>query len=213
MSCCDAGLEKLPLSERKKILRKKAKTVLKELFSDSALANQLSITVCDYFTKSSIYKDAPAIFAYMAMSDEIDLSPVMQKALKDGKKLYLPRMKASGNEMDFYQVKDLESSFTSDNIYKIKEPAETCPVIDSSEIPAYSAFLIPGLAFNLNGARLGRGKGYYDRYLSSLDVKGKNLSLSGVCSVNLITKDIPTSDNDFFVTHLLNEYAFIECKQ
>lgn len=211
MSGCDKEFLALPLLERKKVLRKRAKGVLKELFSDINLAEQMSKSVAESFLKTDLYKNAPAIFAYMAMNDEIDLKRILEKTLQDGKKLYLPRMKSGTNEMDFYLIEDLNSSFTDDNLYKILEPSDFCQKIEHEEIDSGSVFLVPGLAFNLNGARLGRGKGYYDKYLSSVVSQKKAVYFCGVCSVNVITKEIPVESNDIFMTHILNEYGFEKC--
>lgn len=83
--------------------------------------------------------------------------------------------------------------------------------IEVSEIPENSVFLIPGLAFNLEGARLGRGKGYYDKYLAS--VPAGNMIFCGVCTVNVVTKAIPTENNDFRMGYLLTEYGFVKTKK
>lgn len=83
--------------------------------------------------------------------------------------------------------------------------------IEVSEIPENSVFLIPGLAFNLEGARLGRGKGYYDKCLAS--VPAGNMIFCGVCTVNVVTKAIPTEKNDFRMGYLLTEYGFVKTKK
>lgn len=83
--------------------------------------------------------------------------------------------------------------------------------IEVSEIPENSVFLIPGLAFNLEGARLGRGKGFYDKYLAS--VPAGNMIFCGVCTVNVVTKAIPTENNDFRMGYLLTEYGFVKTKK
>lgn len=85
-----------------------------------------------------------------------------------------------------------------------------CKKIEVSEIPENSIFLIPGLAFNLEGARLGRGKGYYDRYLAA--VPAGNMIFCGVCTVNVVTKAIPAEKNDFKMGYLLTEYGFVKTK-
>lgn len=199
---------KLPPAELKKFQRRRAKVELKSYFSDKALAEQCAATVSEYFLNSEEYKRAPEIFAYMAMPDEINLSIIINKALEDGKKVAVPRMIPDSCEMDFYYINSLTDSFTTDNQYHISEPSAECPKVDALHISGNSIFLCPGLAFNLEGARLGRGKGYYDRYLSRM--KGENLVLCGVCTVNVITKAIPCEENDVRMTHLLNEYGFVK---
>ncbi len=147
------------------------------------------------------------IFAYMAMNDEIDLSFVINKALQDKKQVALPRMAENSNNMDFYFVDSLENSFSDNNRYRILEPSLQNKKVEPEEIPEKSVFLVPGLAFNLEGARLGRGKGYYDKYLSR--IPAKNQHFCGVCTVNVVTKAIPVEENDFKMNYLLTEYGFI----
>lgn len=206
MACGDEL--KLPPKELKAFQRKRAKAELKSYFSDKALALQCAQTVSEYFLNSKEYKTAPAIFAYMAMPDEIDLSIIINKALQDGKKVAVPRMIPDSNDMDFFYIDSLESSFTVDNPYHIMEPSPDCQQVIINEIPSNTVVLCPGLAFNLEGARLGRGKGYYDKYLSQ--VKDETVLRCGVCTVNVITKAIPAESDDIFMTHLLNEYGFVK---
>lgn len=212
---------------QKKELRKKAKEELKKYFSDSELANQCKKTVANYFLKSKEYFESKLIFAYMAMNDEVDLFPIIEKSLKDGKKVAIPRMKPNSNDMDFYLIDQnilKNEQFSTQNKYKIREPIVNNKMnfakkdqntkIEIAKIPENSIFLVPGLAFNLQGARLGRGKGYYDKYLSQvLQIFAyKHIIFCGVCTVNVITKQIPLEQNDIKMNYLLTEYGFIKTK-
>lgn len=207
--CGEENNPELTVAERKKILRKKAKTVLKEYFSDRELAKAASASILDYFIQSDIYKAAPAIFGFMPMPDEVDVIPILERALKDGKKVSVPKMIPGTNQMEFYEITSLEQGFSKDNAFSIREPENSSSLV--KEIPDESVLLVPGLAFNLSGARLGRGKGYYDRYLSG--VRGKNISFCGVCVVPVITKGIPCAPEDITMTHILNEYGLVKCSE
>ncbi len=200
-------MENISIAEQKSFLRKRAKDELKKYFADKALSLQCAKTVADYFLKSKEYAEAKVIFAYMAMSDEVDLSLVIKKALQDKKQVALPRMAENSNDMDFYFIDSLKDSFSDDNKYKILEPPLLNKKVESDKIPEKSVFLVPGLAFNLEGSRLGRGKGFYDRYLSR--ISEKNQCFCGVCTVNIVTKAIPVEENDFRMNYLLTEYGFI----
>lgn len=200
-------MENISIAEQKSFLRKRAKDELKKYFADKALSLQCAKTVADYFLKSKEYAEAKVIFAYMAMNDEVDLSFVINKALQDKKKVALPRMAENSGNMDFYFVDSLEDSFSDDNRYGILEPSGNSKKVEPEKIPEKSVFLIPGLAFNLEGSRLGRGKGFYDRYLSRIPFK--NHIFCGVCTVNVVTKAVPVEENDFRMNYLLTEYGFI----
>lgn len=200
------------VSEQKTFLRKRAKDALKEYCSDALLMEQTASSVCASVTSSAEYKAASLIIGFMPMQDEVDVIPLLEQALKDGKKVAVPKMALSGNDMEFYYISDLKSSFTQDNKYNIKEPSENCKKLEPQEIPSDAIILIPGLVFNLEGARLGRGKGYYDKYLLRIP-DANNKILCGVCFTICVTKAVPMEENDMRVNYLLNEYGFIPLKR
>lgn len=210
--CGEENNTELSISERKKILRKKAKAVLSEYFSDKGLAKSASDSICDFFLKSELYKNTTAVFGFMPMADEVNIIPILKRALADGKRIGLPRMIPGSNKMEFYAAESLDTGFTSNNVFGIKEPGADSALIERSAIPEKAVFLVPGLAFNLSGARLGRGKGYYDCYLSAIKDRD-DIALCGVCVVPVITKGIPCENNDISVTHILNEYGLVKCSE
>ena len=242
------------LAEQKVFLRKRARSALKEFCADSELLKECSRSAFKAVIKSPEYEKAPVILGYMAMKDELDLSPILEKAISDGKKLALPRMrrsagdKATGfsrnpdsfcgkhsgsdfrsdsasknavrcfpsdsekNVMDFFYVESLSDALDDKNCFSIKEPHENLEMLEPLSLPENALVFVPGLAFNLEGARLGRGKGYYDRFLLNLPA-GRNFTLCGCCFTICVTKDIPIDENDFFVNHLLTEYGFVSVKR
>lgn len=197
--------------EQKKFLRKRAKDALKEYCSDVELMKEAAASVVASVTSSDEYKKASVVLGFMPMEDEVNILPLLEQALKDGKKVAVPKMSETGNDMEFYFVNDFSNSFSTDNKYKIKEPSENCSKLSPEGIPCDAIVFVPGLVFNLEGARLGRGKGYYDKYLSRIcDVEKK--IICGVCFTICVTKAVPMEENDFRVNYLLNEYGFISVK-
>ena len=185
------------VEEQKSFLRKRAKAALKEYCSDLPLMEQTAKSVVTSVTNSDEYKNATMILGFMPMNDEVDIVPLMKQALKDKKKVAVPKMAKSGNDMDFYLIDDFDGDFTSDNKYNIREPSENCTKLR--------------LVFNLEGARLGRGKGYYDKYLARVPDCDKRI-VCGVCFTICVTKAVPIEKNDVRVNYLLNEYGFISLK-
>lgn len=199
------------VEEQKSFLRKRAKAALKEYRSDLPLMEQTAKSVVTSVTNSDEYKNATMILGFMPMNDEVDIVPLMKQALKDKKKVAVPKMAKSGNDMDFYLIDDFDGDFTSDNKYNIREPSENCTKFSPDQIPSDALIFVPGLVFNLEGARLGRGKGYYDKYLSRVPDCDKRI-VCGVCFTICVTKAVPIEKNDVRVNYLLNEYGFISLK-
>lgn len=97
-------------------------------------------------------------------------------------------------------------SQTEANAWGIREPLPTLPLVSKDKIPARTAILVPGLAFCKDGRRLGRGKGFYDRYLSELlaanpafAARGK---ICGYCMAVQVADTVPTEENDVRVQAL-----------
>lgn len=241
------------ISEQKSFLRKRARTFLKDYCSDLELMKQCSLSAFKSVKESEEYKNAPVILGYMAMKDEISLDAIFEDALRNGKKVALPRMRkasqdssesenissvyencsscsaklssdserlssdskniSSENLMDFFYIDKLSDASCTENAFKIQEPNPDGNLerVDVQSIPENSLIFIPGLCFNLEGARLGRGKGYYDRFLASLP-EGRRFCICGVCFTICVTKAITVDENDFYVNHLLTEYGFISVK-
>ena len=97
-------------------------------------------------------------------------------------------------------------SQTESNAWGIREPLATLPLVSKEKIPARTAILVPGLAFCKDGRRLGRGKGFYDRYLSELVAQNAAFAergkICGYCMAVQVADTVPTEENDVRVQAL-----------
>ncbi|MDD2214048.1 MAG: 5-formyltetrahydrofolate cyclo-ligase [Oscillospiraceae bacterium] len=105
------------------------------------------------------YQQAQTVAAYYGINWELDTRPLLQQILKDGKALALPR--CEGKTMDFYLVTDL--NHLKPDHRGIPEPLETARKLAPELL---DLLILPGVAADLQGRRLGQGGGYYDRYLA-----------------------------------------------
>lgn len=198
-------------------LRQKIKALIKNENKD--FLKKESIRICDEIVNSQIYKESTVVLAYMPLFDEVDVIPVIKNALKENKKVAVPKVLEDSNKMIFYYLDaagDL-SVQTEKGYYGILEPKLFAESYSTESVSNKSFFvencscneniliLVPGRAFSSDGKRLGRGKGFYDVFLSEqkkiIEEKKLNLKIknAGVCYKCQIAEDIPVCDNDVLV--------------
>lgn len=107
------------------------------------------------------WKDAAAVFCFASLPTEPDTGPILRAALAQGKRLYLPRVTPDG--MDAVEVWDLRT--LRPGVYGILEPPKG-DGLPPQALDARCLVLVPCLAAGRDGVRLGRGGGYYDRFLA-----------------------------------------------
>jgi len=212
--------------QAKKDMRQRMKAELRIRKNISGLNEYASKTACSLLIDSEIYKKSDEILAYMPMPEEVDIIPVIQNALHSGKSVALPRVISGTNDMDFYLLENSASGEESDikefknqlerGVFGIREPKECLKKLSLSDIRKASydtgcLVLVPALAFERSGARLGRGKGFYDKFLSAL--KGSPVISCGVCFNFQILDSVPTETNDFAVDYILSEMSLQNTKR
>ncbi|MDR2111351.1 MAG: 5-formyltetrahydrofolate cyclo-ligase [Spirochaetaceae bacterium] len=102
---------------------------------------------------------------FLSSPTEIDTGPLLEAALRDTKAVFVP--KTAGEEIAFYRILSPDGPWEY-GAFHIREPAAgRTPKFSPEDFPAL--IIVPGLAFDRGGNRLGHGKGYYDRFFASLD--------------------------------------------
>ena len=114
--------------------------------------------LAELFYASDAYKNAKTIYGYLPYNQEVRTVPMLEQAMRDGKRVAVP--KCYGEEMRFIYMDDL--SKVEKGYANIPEPIADEPVADDTT----ALVLMPGLAFDAAGHRLGYGKGYYDKFLA-----------------------------------------------
>ena len=115
--------------------------------------------LCSLFTATDAYRNAAALYGYMSYNQEVRTLPLLEQALRDGKRVAVP--KCYGSEMRFIWVDDLTHMEKSN--CGIPEPIADTPIADDST----ALVLMPGMAFDRQGRRIGYGGGYYDKFLAA----------------------------------------------
>lgn len=123
-----------------------------------AQINEASRRLGELFVKTEQYRNAKTVYGYLPYNQEVRTVPMLQKAIADGKRVAVP--KVYGEEMRFIYMTDL--SQVEKGYAGIPEPVADGPVADDPE----ALVLMPGLAFDLQGHRIGYGGGFYDKFLA-----------------------------------------------
>jgi len=144
---------------------------------------------------------ASTILAYAAFGTELSLDPFITAALDTGKRIAIPAIDWTRKSMVAHQITNLDTDLILGR-YDIRIPREGCPVVEPEQI---DVILVPGLAFDRTGNRLGRGAGFYDRYISALKDSGHNPTLIGVCYHAQIVDSVPTEPHDHRVDRVITE--------
>ena len=120
---------------------------------------QASARLGELFAASQAYKNAKTIYGYLPYNQEVRTVPMLEQAIKDGKRVAVP--KVYGDDMKFIYITDF--SQVEKGYAGIPEPVADEPVADDPT----ALVLMPGLAFDKEGHRIGYGGGFYDRFLAA----------------------------------------------
>jgi len=105
------------------------------------------------------------ILYYLSFGKEVSTDAMIVRSLLLHKKVYVPRIKKNGKEMEICEIKSLETGFELNN-FGIREPSGTCVHIVSPN--KIDVVVTPGLAFDCSGGRIGSGGGYFDKLFEDL---------------------------------------------
>jgi 5-formyltetrahydrofolate cyclo-ligase len=149
-----------------------------------------------------LWREARSILLYAPMAEELDVWPLLGQALAAGKTVGLPRFDPGAGRYLACQVRDPEQDIRIGH-YGIREPAWHGAGFLLNRL---DLILVPGVAFDLQGRRLGRGKGYYDQLLAAL--RGVTC---GVAFDQQIVDAIPVVAHDVRVNCILTPTRWCSC--
>lgn len=146
------------------------------------------------------YKEAKGIFVYIGFGSEINTKILIEDALGDGKEVCVP--KVIKKDMVFIKINSLENLVTSS--YGILEPVGDK---NNFNVDNLGLIIMPGLAFDKQGNRLGYGGGYYDKFLSNNKINVKKIALA--YDFQILDK-VPSEEHDIKVDSIITEEKEIE---
>ena len=158
-------------------------------------------------SNSPYWSRCSELFLFLSMDSEIDTKPLLEISLKENKKVFAPRIEA--DDIVFCPI------------FSPRFPCHTGPFgLREPETPAFfpapsqkGALLVlaPGLAFDRKGNRLGRGRGYYDRFFAKLDTVNIPYKALGFCMDFQLLDQVPAANHDKKMTGILTGKELIHC--
>ncbi len=145
---------------------------------------EMSRSVCNNIISNSLWRDASTVLLYYPLPDEVNVTPLIAEGRAEGKTILLPVV--VGDDLAIRVYEGEQSLVTG--AFGIKEPTGR----EYTDYASIDLVMVPGLAFNRDGHRLGRGKGYYDRLLPRLP----NAHRIGVCFPFQLVDRVPSETHD-----------------
>ncbi len=144
------------------------------------------------------------VCAYMPMPSEADIRPLLEELLKKGHAVFLPRF--TRVHFEFRQILSLDELIPGK--FNLPEPLASAPALDMKTV---SLAILPAVAFDRHGHRLGRGNGGYDRWLQDLKKVNPAARIWGVALDHQITDTVPMETHDQKVDILITPREVIVC--
>lgn len=149
------------------------------------------------FMESEYYASAQSVSLYSSFQNEVLTDEIFQRAVEAGKRVAYPRViKDDRRHLAFFMVRDLNDLAAGS--YDIPEPGREGTAVEPAD---FDLVVVPGVAFDMNGGRLGYGKGYYDRALRGLHCPIVALAYE----FQILKDDIPVEPHDVNVTAIVTE--------
>lgn len=181
------------MKDYKSKLRSEMKSKLNSMSKDEIV--EKSNQIFESLSSLDIYKNSCKVAVYLSIESEVQTKAIIENLLLNGKRIFVPYI---DGEMKFSEYKN--GSDLVEGLYGIMEPK------NKQEYKGdFDAIMVPGLAFDRFGNRLGRGKGYYDRFLKKCRAKRIGLAYEA----QIIPK-IPIEEHDVKMDVVISEHGMYE---
>ncbi len=175
-------------------LRTEMKAALGAMNADDAA--EMSRAACESLLALAEYRRATSVMLYAPIAGEVDCRPIAVAAWKDSKTVLLPRVTWESRQMVAVPVGSLDHPTVTGRA-GLREPEG-----EPSPIEQIDLIIVPGLAYDRQGNRLGRGGGFYDRFLASPSLAAHTCGLAFAIQ---IVGELPVHPNDYPVKVLVTD--------
>jgi 5-formyltetrahydrofolate cyclo-ligase len=188
-----------PIQEAKRSLRRKMRAWLGDVTAQQRAS--ASEKACAVLRQQPAWQQAKTLLLFAPLPHELDVWPLVLQAIAKGKTVTLPAFSPQEATYIARQVRHLDADLVIGK-FGIREPSPKCPELSLNRL---DFALMPGVAFDLHGCRLGRGKGFYDQLLAG--VRGIRC---GVAFDEQIVDDVPNEPHDLHVNCILTPTRWIQ---
>lgn len=189
-----------PLAHAKSILRAQMRARWRGLPAVERASG--SAQLCALFAAEKFLTEAQTFLCFSPLPDEPDITPLFDELWASGRTLALPRFDAASGAYAPCRVTGREELVAGR--FGVLEPGPACPLIPLNQL---DFTFVPGVAFDLEGRRLGRGKGFYDRLLAG--VRGHKC---GVALEAQLVTEVPEEPHDVRVDSILTPTRWHWCR-
>jgi 5-formyltetrahydrofolate cyclo-ligase len=186
------------LQQRKKAIREQAHARR----SQQPDKDDLSLAICASFMALPEYAAAKTVMFYVDARSEVRTRHSLPDALRSGKRIVVPW--CLNNELELFHLEDMNE--LSIGMYKILEPKPELRDLPAKKVTArdLDIVMVPGVAFDRTGGRMGHGFGYYDKLLQNARPNAPLIALAFECQ---LFPEIPTGAHDIFMDRIITEKA------
>jgi 5-formyltetrahydrofolate cyclo-ligase len=191
-----------PLVDRKNLARKQLRAALAGVADRSLRSSQIVSRLLDW----PVFQRAGTVLAFLPLPGEADISAAARAVLDRGARLLLPRVDWQSGTMTAAEVGSLDRGLVAGR-GGLREPPPEAPSIP---VASLDLILVPGLGFDPRGGRLGRGGGFYDRFLApAADGSGRAGAACGVGFDAQVVEEIPVGPMDIRLGAVATESRLI----
>lgn len=191
----------LNIKEYKQELRKSCREKRENLSPE--IKRDMDLKIAVNIRKLKEYSPARTLLIYMSTPMEVDTRKIIENAWADGKKVAVPRCIPGTRDMEFHYIESFEELHSG--TFSVLEPQESKPIVTDF---SGCLMIVPGMQFDMQGYRIGYGKGYYDRYM----VKFKGISV-GICYAEELKPFMYHGRYDRAVNIVLTDKKIRTCKR
>ena len=163
-----------------------------------------STHICVALLRSEVWIQAQRVLLYAPIQSEIDVAPLIDQGLQAKKQLFLPRFDPGAATYIPARVEEALQNLPRGR-FGVPEPRTAAATVPANQL---DLIVVPGLAFDMSGHRLGRGKGFYDRLLET--VRGAK---AGVALDQQVRDRLPVEPHDAVMNVILTPTRWLQCDQ